>query len=105
LHTELDEELRKLRKGTRKGNRKWPRKKLLELVVEAGSFANRKHPDPNWPILTALMVSIYRDESAKIQAIDSYNLTAGQDTPKGIGARTKSGKLLVPDTEDDEDFD
>ncbi len=105
FHDELDVELKTLKNGTRTGNRKWPRKKLLELAVEAGSYANKKTPDPNWPILTALMVSIYRDESAKVQAIETYNMSLGSDVPKSIGVKSRSGPMIVAQQENEEDFD
>lgn len=99
FHKELQDELNVIKGGTRKGAKRWPLKLLLRLAVEAGSFSGRKDNDPKWPVMTSLMVSIYRDETAKIQAIDSFNLTAGYgDTP------TKS--IVVPkDVADEGDFD
>ena len=100
FHAELDQLLKNVKGGTRKGERRWPRDVLLKLCVEAGSFANRESPDPNWPVTTALMVSIYRDESAKIKAIDNFNLTAGSDDKP-----RKGPQLKIPLDADEGDFD
>lgn len=70
---------------------------LLNLAVEIGSLASRKGEDPNRPVATAILISVYRDESAKIQAIDNFNLTR-DDTP--------TTSYVVPDDVKDEgDFD
>lgn len=61
-------------------------------------MSGRKDNDPNWPVTTAMMVSIYRDETAKLQAIDNFNLSAGTTS-----APTKS--IVVPKDADEEDFD
>lgn len=43
------------------------------MAIEAGSLASsRKGMNPRWSVQTALMVSIYRDESAKKRAADNY---------------------------------
>lgn len=79
---ELEQELRAIPKGTRKGARKWPSSYLLKLVVEAGSIANSiKGTDPKWPVTTSMMVSLYRGEVQKMQAIDSFNLTQTDSVP------------------------
>lgn len=75
--------MQKVKGGTRKGAKRWPRNLLLQLVIEAGAFASKDTNDPSWPVSMALMVSIYRDESAKIRAIDNFNLTAGMDSGTG----------------------
>lgn len=102
FHEELDKELRTIKGGTRKGAKRWDRTFLLRMVVEIGSIASKKTGDPDLPILTAMMVSMYRDESAKIQAIDGFNLSqsSGSNTPR---------KFAVPEDVKDkykeEDFD
>lgn len=97
FHKELDDELKKL-KGTRKGAKRWPKKVLLDLVIDIGSLASsRKDIDPMWPLVTANMVSIYRSESAKIKAIDDFNITAGYNESKSTGP-------VLPDP-NEEDFD
>lgn len=71
------------------------------MVVEIGSIAAKKTGDPDLPILTAMMVSMYRDESAKIQAIDGFNLSqSGNSTP-----RTFAVPEDVKDKYKEEDFD
>jgi hypothetical protein len=45
------------------------------------------------------MVSIYRDESAKIKAIDNYSLTS--DT----GTASNTAGLKMPKDDDEGDFD
>jgi hypothetical protein len=70
---------------------------LIDLVLQSGALANScKGSKPEWPVMTALLVSIYRDESAKMKAIDSFNMAAG------YGA----GTSIANNTDDDEgDFD
>ena len=95
FHKELDEELKKL-KGTREGQRKWNRKVLLDTVLEIMSLAGTsKVTKPEWPVNVANMVSIYREESGKMKAIDNFNMSAGYgDSPSSP----------MPD-ENEEDFD
>lgn len=99
---ELDDELHKL-KGTRKGAKRWPRKMLLNLVIEVGSLASsRKDLDPMWPVVTANMVNIYRSESAKIKSIDNFNLTASYGTGN---APTTSVPTAQQSDPNEEEFD
>lgn len=102
FHKELDDELRKVKGGTRQVARKWPREQLLKLAVEAGSLASiRKTNDPEWPILLSLMVSIYRDEAAKLRAIETFNITSGSNEEPASYAVPKD----LQQTEDEGDFD
>jgi hypothetical protein len=48
-------------------------KYLLELVNEIASLANSTEGiGPEWPVPTATLVSIYRNEDAKKASADSY---------------------------------
>lgn len=94
---ELDAELLKLKGGTRKGYHLWPSEKLLKLVVEiAVTSSSRKGKDPRWPVVTATLVSIYRDETAKKRAIDNFNL----NPPDAGDSGTKKGSLRPRGLED-----
>lgn len=73
FENELEGVLRKLKLGTRKGNRKWPAKRMLETVMEVGHISSlSKEMNPNWTVPVSTLVSIYRDETAKMRLIDTY---------------------------------
>lgn len=44
-----------------------------------------KGKNPNWTVLMATLVGIYRDESAKLRAIDNYNLQQQSSTTSVTG--------------------
>jgi hypothetical protein len=93
FRTELADELKKV-KGTRKGAKRWPSKTLIELVIEVGSLAStRKDVDPQWPVITARLVGIYRAENAKMKAIEDFNRTASYDTGPVAQADPNEGEF------------
>lgn len=70
---ELEDELRKVKGGTRKGMRKWPLKLMLTTVIEVASITSTsKKTNPKWPVPLANLVSVYRGEDAKKQMIENY---------------------------------
>jgi hypothetical protein len=52
-------------------------KALLESVYQVAGLVSKheKREGPNWTVVTSMLVSVYRDEKAKKDAIDHYNLT------------------------------
>ena len=85
--------MKKLPRGTRKGARKWPASKLIPIVMDVASVSGTaKRYKDSWPVAVATLVSIYRDERAKVRAIDSFNLTASV-------ASTQTGKKDEEDGE------
>lgn len=70
---ELEAELKRIPKSTYRGYRIWPVQRLLDTVAEVATMAHsRKGINPKWSMATSIFVSVYRDESAKIQAIESF---------------------------------
>jgi hypothetical protein len=54
------------------------------VVQEAASFSNStKKINPKWTVMTSILVSIYRDEVAKVKAIDNHNLMASANSGTG----------------------
>lgn len=72
---DIDKELIKVKQGTREGARKWPRKMLMDVLVEVATFSSLagKGRGSNWSVVTNTLVSVYRDEVAKKRVIDDYN--------------------------------
>lgn len=78
----LDHDLKYLKRGTRPGARKWPSSYLLKIVSEIGGFANSLEGiDPTWSVVTTNLVSVYRNEKAIKDAIDTH--VPDDDIPKG----------------------
>lgn len=74
---ELDNEIRRLKRTTWAGNHKWPNPKLIRLVSEIASISgSTKTRDGNWTVVIDTLVSVYRDESAKISYVDTFNAPA-----------------------------
>ena len=70
---ELEEELKHVKNGTRKGARKWPSKYLLDQLVEVATISySTKRKSPKWTVIVNMLISVYRDEIAKMRAIDNY---------------------------------
>jgi hypothetical protein len=91
LIDEADRELLYLRRGTRTGGQKWPRSYLLKTLIDVASLANsREGFDPQWTVVTAVLVGVYRDERDKRQSIERAN--------------TKPASNPAPDP-DDEDYE
>ena len=93
---ELESELAKIPKSTRRGHRKWPAKYLLSTASEIAYLANSvKGIGRKWSVVTALLVSIYRDEMSKMKAIENYKLAQAAD----------SASIGADDDKDEGDFD
>lgn len=72
---ELEDELRTMKGGTRKAGQRWPLKYLLQVVHDVSYQSSlTKTTGRNWTVITTLLVNIYRDERAKIEAVERYNL-------------------------------
>lgn len=80
--SELERELNTMPKGTRAGQKKWPSKYLIGVVSEIASLSySTKGIGRNWTVVTELLVSVYRDEVAKMKAIESANLAQQSNEP------------------------
>jgi len=72
---ELEKELDNLRSGTIQGAMEWPYQMLLGIVVEVATFSSSvKRTGKDWTVVTSTLVSVYRDEIAKVKAVDNYIL-------------------------------
>lgn len=70
----LNAELKSV-KTSREKARIWTSDYLERLVGEVGYQANLyKNNGPKWSVVTAILVSVYRDEIAKMKAIENFNL-------------------------------
>lgn len=79
--SELEAELKAQKRGTRKGARRWPSRMLLDTVVEVASLSHTtKKLNPKWSVPTSTLVSVYRNEVAMSQAIDSFNAMPQETT-------------------------
>lgn len=73
--SELEKELSNIKGARLQDSLKWPVPTLLKIVSEMGhlSYMYKDSSDKKWHIQTTTLVGIYRDEVAKIKAIESYN--------------------------------
>lgn len=70
---DTEKKLENLPRGTWKGQTNWPLDYLLKQVIETSAVSSsRKGTDPNWTVVVANLVSIYRSEDAKIKAASTY---------------------------------
>lgn len=92
----LDKELSQV-KSTREQARKWSGEYLLKIVGEIAHLASLyKNTGPNWTVVTAVLVAVYRDEIAKMKSIDNWKLIQEAEE-----ARKKAGQ---PTADEDEDY-
>jgi hypothetical protein len=74
LH-EMEQEFRR-GAPTHRDNRKWPVRHMLDVyaqVAAADAAVRGKGQDRKWSVVTAILVSIVRDERGKSDAVDYYN--------------------------------
>lgn len=95
---ELTKEIQAAKGVTKKGDKLYPVEYMVERATEIAYIAStEKGKDKQWPVLIANLVSIYRDEKSKKEAIDNYSLRQSMDAAK---KSKKKGKGDIDDGDD-----